>query len=86
MLLIPYPYYGIQSKKVRQTISAVTMSAKIAKALGVESGSPALKILRRYLDRDGNTFENTISVYPCRSLCVFYRTDAGKRMRAPRSS
>ncbi|MGK2889446.1 MAG: UTRA domain-containing protein [Candidatus Malihini olakiniferum] len=57
-------HYSIQSEEVRQTISAVTVSAKITKVLGVESGSPVLKIVRRYQDRDGNTFKTTISVHP----------------------
>ncbi|PWC14022.1 GntR family transcriptional regulator [Brenneria corticis] len=57
-------HYGVQSEEVRQTISAVTVPAKIAKSLGVESGSPALKIVRRYIDRHGNTFETTVSIHP----------------------
>ena len=57
-------HYGIQSEEVRQTISAVTVSAKIAKVLDVAAGSPALKIVRRYLDHDGNTFETTVSIPP----------------------
>ncbi|MCW2473080.1 MULTISPECIES: GntR family transcriptional regulator [unclassified Symbiopectobacterium] len=70
-------HYGIQSEEVRQTISAVTVSAKIAKVLGVEPGSPALKIVRRYLDRDGNTFETTISVHPAdRYACSIVLTRA----------
>ncbi|MGL9735575.1 MAG: GntR family transcriptional regulator [Symbiopectobacterium sp.] len=70
-------YYGIQSEEVRQTISAVTVSAKIAKVLGVKSGSPALKIVRCYLDSDGNTFETMISVHPAdRYACSIVLTQA----------
>ncbi|MGG2140202.1 GntR family transcriptional regulator [Symbiopectobacterium sp. RP] len=70
-------HYGIQSEEVRQTISAVTVSAKIAKVLGVELGSPTLKIVRCYQDRDGNTFETTISVHPAdRYACSIVLTRA----------
>ncbi|MBW7981101.1 GntR family transcriptional regulator [Enterobacillus tribolii] len=57
-------HYGIHSEEVRQTISAVGMPARLARALGVEPGSPALRIVRRYLDRHGETFETTVSIHP----------------------
>ncbi|WP_042861712.1 GntR family transcriptional regulator [Dickeya sp. NCPPB 3274] len=57
-------HYGVKSKEVHQTITAVGVPAKIAKQLGVEAGSPALKIIRRYVDRNGETFETTISIHP----------------------
>lgn len=57
-------HYGVQSKEVRQTISAVNIPARIAKALGVENGAPALRIVRRYIDRNGETFETTVSIHP----------------------
>lgn len=56
--------YGVKSKEVRQTITAVGASPKIAKVLGVEPGSPALRIVRRYVDHNGETFETTISIHP----------------------
>lgn len=57
-------HYGVQSEEVRQTISAVSIPARIARALGVENGAPALKIIRRYIDRNGETFETTVSIHP----------------------
>lgn len=57
-------HYGIQSAEVRQTITAIGVSPKIAKTLRVEPGSPALKIVRSYIDRSGNTFETTVSIHP----------------------
>lgn len=57
-------YYGIKSEEVRQTITAIGVPSKIAKTLGVEPGSPALRIVRRYIDVAGNTFETTVSVHP----------------------
>ncbi|NDJ55882.1 GntR family transcriptional regulator [Enterobacteriaceae bacterium 4M9] len=57
-------HYGISSKEVHQSITAVGVPAKMAKVLGVETGSPALRIVRRYIDRHGETFETTISIHP----------------------
>jgi GntR family transcriptional regulator len=57
-------HYGIQSAEVRQTITAIGVPPKIAKTLAVKPGSPALKIVRSYIDRSGNTFETTVSVHP----------------------
>ncbi|QWA13377.1 GntR family transcriptional regulator [Sodalis ligni] len=57
-------HYGIKSEEVRQTITAIGVLPKMAKALGVEPGSPAMRIVRRYIDISGNTFETTVSVHP----------------------
>lgn len=56
-------HYGIHGEEVRQTISAVGVPPKIAKALCVEAGSPALRIVRRYIDRRRETFETTVSIH-----------------------
>ncbi|MCW2480805.1 UTRA domain-containing protein [Candidatus Symbiopectobacterium sp. NZEC135] len=61
----------------RLHVASIRETAKIAKVLGVEPGSPALKIVRRYLDRDGNAFETTISVHPAdRYACSIVLTRA----------
>ncbi|WP_058911641.1 GntR family transcriptional regulator [Entomohabitans teleogrylli] len=57
-------HYGIKSTEVHQSITAVGVPARMAKVLGVEPDSPALRIVRRYIDRHGETFETTISVHP----------------------
>lgn len=57
-------HYGRRSAEVHQTISAVAMPPALAEALQVAPGSPALRIVRRYLDRSGATIETTISVHP----------------------
>jgi GntR family transcriptional regulator len=36
----------------------------LADELRVAPGSPALKIVRRYVDRVGEAFETTISIHP----------------------
>lgn len=56
--------YGRRSAEVRQTITAVAIAPVLADELRVTPGSPALKIVRRYVDRVGEAFETTISVHP----------------------
>lgn len=57
-------HYGRRSAEVHQSISAVAISPALAEALQVDPGSPALRIVRRYVDRVGDTIETTISVHP----------------------
>ena len=57
-------HYGIKSHEVHQTITAVGVPKKVAKILNVAPDSPAMRIVRRYLDRDGKVFETTISIHP----------------------
>ncbi len=57
-------HYGIKSHEVHQSITAVGVPVKIAKILGVEPGSPAMRIVRRYVDGQGKTFETTVSLHP----------------------
>lgn len=45
----------------------------MASALRVEPGAAALKIVRRYLDADGETFEMSISVHPAERFSVSMR-------------
>ena len=56
--------YGRRSAEVQQTITATGVAAAIAGELQVEPGSPALKIIRRYVDRAGEVFSTTISIHP----------------------
>ena len=56
--------YGRRSAEVQQSIMAVAISPALADELRVTPGSPALKIVRRYVDRVGEAFETTISIHP----------------------
>jgi DNA-binding GntR family transcriptional regulator len=56
--------YGRSSAEVHQTITAIAISPREATILNVEPGSPALRIVRRYVDKMGQTFETTISIHP----------------------
>lgn len=57
-------HYGRRSAEVYQSISVVAISPALDEVLQVEPGSSALRIVRRYVDRVGETIETTISVHP----------------------
>ena len=57
-------HYGRRSVEVQQSISAVGVAPAIADELRVLPGSPALKIVRRYVDRAGEVFETTVTIHP----------------------
>jgi DNA-binding GntR family transcriptional regulator len=56
--------YGRRSVEVRQSVTAVAISPELARELDASAGSPALKIIRRYVDHVGKTYETTISIHP----------------------
>lgn len=56
--------YGRTIARIRQEVSAVTLSAELATALQAELDSPALRITRRYFDASGEVFEITCSIHP----------------------
>lgn len=56
--------YGRRIARIRQVIDATAVPRTMAEALKVEAGSPALKVIRRYLDAAGEAFEISMSLYP----------------------
>jgi GntR family transcriptional regulator len=56
--------YGRRIVRITQNIQAVAVPKALAEELRVEPGSPALKIVRRYLDSDDKAFEISITVHP----------------------
>lgn len=56
--------FGRRIAEVRQTIEATTVPAALAERLRVEPDSPALRIVRHYLDEAGEAFEISISIHP----------------------
>lgn len=56
--------YGRAIARIRQEVSAVSLSPELADALQAEVGAPALRITRRYFDAAGEVFEITSSVHP----------------------
>lgn len=56
--------YGRITAAVQQSISAVALPDAIAPELHAQAASPALKIVRRYLDSAGDTFVITVTWHP----------------------
>ncbi|WP_370873479.1 GntR family transcriptional regulator [Hydrogenophaga sp.] len=56
--------YGRAIARIRQEVSAVSLSPELAAELHAEAGAPALRITRRYFDAAGDAFEITSSVHP----------------------
>jgi DNA-binding GntR family transcriptional regulator len=73
--------YGQHIAEVRQTVEAVGVPADFADELKVKPGSPALKILRRYLDQAGQMFEASITLHPAKRFRLSMRL---RRERATR--
>lgn len=57
--------YGRQITEIEQEVRACAIAQEdMAHALQVAVGSPALKIVRRYMDAMGEMFEATVTVHP----------------------
>ena len=56
--------YGRRIARIRQDIDATPVPKALAEELKAEAGSPALKIVRRYLDSTNEAFEISVSVHP----------------------
>ena len=56
--------YGRRIARIQQDVQAITLDKGLAEVLRADSGSPALKIIRRYLDSAGDAFEISVSLHP----------------------
>jgi DNA-binding GntR family transcriptional regulator len=56
--------HGRHAAEIRQDIAVSAVPARMSGALQAEAGSPALRIVRRYLDPDGTAFEISDSIHP----------------------
>lgn len=56
--------HGRRVVEIRQDVEATLLSEAMAASLGAEAGAPALRIVRRYLDEDGEAFEISSTVHP----------------------
>ncbi|WP_298235381.1 GntR family transcriptional regulator [uncultured Azohydromonas sp.] len=56
--------YGRRIACVQQEVNAVSLSKALSEPLVAEAGSPALKIVRRYLDSSDVPFEISVSIHP----------------------
>lgn len=56
--------YGRSIARIRQEIEAVSLPGDLAAELKADAGSPALRIIRRYIDAAGEIFEISRSIHP----------------------
>jgi GntR family transcriptional regulator len=57
-------HYGRRVVEIVQQLQAVAVPAAMARQLGVEPGSAAMQVVRRYLDADGDTIDVTVTLHP----------------------
>lgn len=72
-------HYGRRVAEVVQTVQAAAIPAHLADTLQASVSSPALKIIRRYLDQANEAFEITVGLYPADRLvlCTRLRRERG---------
>jgi len=76
--------YGETLDRVRMEIEAGLVPARMAKRLKVAAGSPALFVLRRYLNTAGEAFEITLSVHPYQRYRYAFEVErSAARVAAP---
>ncbi|SAI65871.1 GntR family transcriptional regulator [Bordetella ansorpii] len=56
--------FGRRIAQIRQEVDAVSVPGHLAVPLNVEPGSPALQIVRTYLDASRRAFEISVTVHP----------------------
>jgi DNA-binding GntR family transcriptional regulator len=56
--------FGVELGELQQDISPALMPSDLARLLKVRAGTPALRILRHYCDRDGNILQVSLGYYP----------------------
>lgn len=67
-------HYDRRISEIHQVVKAATVrEPAMAKALQLEEGAAALKIVRRYLDTQGEAFEVSVSVHPADRFSVSMR-------------
>lgn len=56
--------YGRRVAEIRQDVHAVLVPEKLATELEVEAGTPALRIVRHYVDPAGEVVEISVTIHP----------------------
>lgn len=62
--------HGRRIARIQQVVDAAAVPEAMAQALQADAGSPALKIVRRYLDAANEAFEISLSIYPAGRLSL----------------
>jgi DNA-binding GntR family transcriptional regulator len=74
--------FGQITECARLELFPSRVSRSIAAMLEVKVGSPALTIIRRYIDKEGQNFETTVTVHP--EGRFNYSMEFRRELRAPR--
>ena len=56
--------YGRRAAEIRQDVVATTVPEDLCRELRAESGMPALKVVRRYIDSANETYEISVTIHP----------------------
>jgi DNA-binding GntR family transcriptional regulator len=56
--------FGVELSELQQDISPAALPPDLARLLKVRAGTPALRILRHYYDRDGHVLQASLGYYP----------------------
>lgn len=70
--------YGHLVVDIRQDVTAVALPAHLAEALRAEAGSPALRLVRRYLAATGTVIEISDTIHPADRFTASSRLTRGR--------
>jgi DNA-binding GntR family transcriptional regulator len=56
--------YGRRAAEIRQDVVATTVPENLCGELKAEVGTPALKVVRRYIDSANETYETSVTIHP----------------------
>ena len=73
--------FGQTTERARIELSSSKVPRKIAAFLDVKAGTPAITIIRRYIDKSGRNFETTITLHPQGRFT--YSMEFRRALRAP---
>ena len=62
--------FGLAIAEIRQVVSGMLIETSLANVLGVEPGSPGLRLVRQYKSADGRILEITDTCYPADRVSV----------------
>lgn len=66
--------HGRHIAEIEQSVCASTLAdERVSRALGIELGTSVLKVVRRYLDEAGDTFEVSVTIHPAETFSVTTR-------------
>jgi GntR family transcriptional regulator len=75
--------YGRRIARIRQDVRAVSLPPSLAEPLKAEVGSPALQIVRRYLDASNEAFEISITIHPADRFTFSMQMERGVLEKGP---